>query len=169
MPGMDGLTLLREIKARQPDLPVMMVTAYGDDERRRLADEYGAAHSSPSPRFRPAEGAIAISQHCRMKQLSRPGGRLSTRAGVSVPIPPRPHRSPQTLQKQLAVCGLAQETDIRDHKGRGCTQAGDDVPAPCPAVPDGRSRPRARATASDGSNPSWIATRPLGSPPRNVG
>jgi CheY-like chemotaxis protein len=27
MPGMDGLTLLREIKARRPDLPVFMVTA----------------------------------------------------------------------------------------------------------------------------------------------
>ena len=35
MPGMDGLALLREIKRRHPDLPVMMVTAYGDDERRR--------------------------------------------------------------------------------------------------------------------------------------
>jgi CheY-like chemotaxis protein len=42
MPGMDGLTLLREIKTRFPDLPVMMVTAYGDDERRSLADQYGA-------------------------------------------------------------------------------------------------------------------------------
>ena len=28
MPGMDGLELLREIKTRRPDLPVMMVTAY---------------------------------------------------------------------------------------------------------------------------------------------
>src|ERR687883_478169 len=28
MPGMDGLTLLRKIKARQPEMPVMMVTAY---------------------------------------------------------------------------------------------------------------------------------------------
>ena len=28
MPEMDGLELLREIKARRPDLPVMMVTAY---------------------------------------------------------------------------------------------------------------------------------------------
>ena len=37
MPGMDGLQLLGEIKQRRPDLPVMMVTAYGDDERRRLA------------------------------------------------------------------------------------------------------------------------------------
>src|SRR5438067_608487 len=35
MPGMDGLTLLRESKARRPGVPVMMVTAYGDDERRR--------------------------------------------------------------------------------------------------------------------------------------
>jgi CheY-like chemotaxis protein len=42
MPGMDGLALLREIKKLRPDLPVMMVTAYGDEERRRRASEYGA-------------------------------------------------------------------------------------------------------------------------------
>jgi DNA-binding NtrC family response regulator len=42
MPGMDGLTLLDEVKQRRPDLPVMMVTAYGDDERRRRASELGA-------------------------------------------------------------------------------------------------------------------------------
>jgi CheY-like chemotaxis protein len=43
MPGMDGLTLLDEIRRGFPDLPVMMVTAYGDDERRRRAGELGAA------------------------------------------------------------------------------------------------------------------------------
>jgi DNA-binding NtrC family response regulator len=43
MPGMDGLTLLAEIKERWPELPVMMVTAYGDDDRRRTASEHGAA------------------------------------------------------------------------------------------------------------------------------
>jgi CheY-like chemotaxis protein len=42
MPGMDGLTLLDEVKQRRPDLPVVMVTAYGDDERRRRASELGA-------------------------------------------------------------------------------------------------------------------------------
>jgi CheY-like chemotaxis protein len=42
MPGMDGLTLLGEVKRLHPDLPVMMVTAYGDDERRRRAGELGA-------------------------------------------------------------------------------------------------------------------------------
>ena len=49
MPGMDGLALLREIKARRPDLPVMMVTAYGDDERRRRAADCGAADFVTKP------------------------------------------------------------------------------------------------------------------------
>ena len=49
MPGMDGLELLRQVKTRRPDLPVMMVTAYGDDERQRLASEYGAAEFITKP------------------------------------------------------------------------------------------------------------------------
>lgn len=49
MPGMDGLALLRAIKERRPELPVMMVTAYGDDERRRRAGEYGAAEFLSKP------------------------------------------------------------------------------------------------------------------------
>jgi len=43
MPGMDGLELLREVRGLRPELPVLMVTAYGDDERRHHADELGAA------------------------------------------------------------------------------------------------------------------------------
>jgi CheY-like chemotaxis protein len=43
MPGMDGLELLREVRRLRPELPVLMVTAYGDDERRHRADELGAA------------------------------------------------------------------------------------------------------------------------------
>ncbi|HEY1431605.1 MAG TPA: response regulator [Stellaceae bacterium] len=49
VPGMDGLQLLGEIKDRFPDLPVMMVTSYGDDERRRRADELGAAEFLTKP------------------------------------------------------------------------------------------------------------------------
>ena len=49
MPGMDGLELLSAVKQCFPDLPVMMVTAYGDDERRRRAAEYGAAEFFTKP------------------------------------------------------------------------------------------------------------------------
>jgi CheY-like chemotaxis protein len=62
VPVMDGLELLRQIKTRRPDLPVMMVTAYGDDERRRLASEYGAAEfiTKPVPPERPQGGRPGV-------------------------------------------------------------------------------------------------------------
>jgi CheY-like chemotaxis protein len=49
MPGMDGLELLAEIEQRFPNLPVMMVTAYGDDDQRRRARELGAFEFIPKP------------------------------------------------------------------------------------------------------------------------
>jgi DNA-binding NtrC family response regulator len=39
---MGGLQFLVKIKQRFPDLPVMIVTAYGENERPRQAAEYGA-------------------------------------------------------------------------------------------------------------------------------
>ena len=49
MPGMDGLELLGEVRRLRPELPVLMVTAYGDDERRHRADELGAADFLSKP------------------------------------------------------------------------------------------------------------------------
>jgi CheY-like chemotaxis protein len=49
MPGMDGLQLLHEIRGGWPQLSVMMVTAYGDDERRRRAAEAGAVDFLSKP------------------------------------------------------------------------------------------------------------------------
>jgi len=49
MPGMDGLSLLCKIKEQHADLPVIMVTAYGDEERRRKAAEFGAAEFVTKP------------------------------------------------------------------------------------------------------------------------
>jgi CheY-like chemotaxis protein len=49
MPKMDGLDLLAEIKQRWSDLPVMMVTAYGDDQRRRRASKLGASEFLTKP------------------------------------------------------------------------------------------------------------------------
>jgi CheY-like chemotaxis protein len=42
MPGMAGLELLSKAKAARPDVPVIMITAYGDAETKRKALEGGA-------------------------------------------------------------------------------------------------------------------------------
>jgi CheY-like chemotaxis protein len=42
MPGMSGLELLPKAKAIRPDVPIIMITAYGDPETKRKALENGA-------------------------------------------------------------------------------------------------------------------------------
>ena len=41
MPGMNGLELLKKIKELNPEIPVYMITAYGDENNYRQAQEYG--------------------------------------------------------------------------------------------------------------------------------
>jgi CheY-like chemotaxis protein len=42
MPGMSGFELLQRVKEKFPDLKVMMITAYGDDEHQNKARSLGA-------------------------------------------------------------------------------------------------------------------------------
>ena len=42
MPGMSGLELLPKAKAVRPDVPIIMITAYGDPDTERKALENGA-------------------------------------------------------------------------------------------------------------------------------
>ena len=43
MPGMTGLEMLPKVKEMRPDVPVIMITAYGDADTRRKAIASGAA------------------------------------------------------------------------------------------------------------------------------
>ena len=43
MPGMTGLEMLPKVKEIRPDVPVIMITAYGDAETRRKALAGGAS------------------------------------------------------------------------------------------------------------------------------
>jgi CheY-like chemotaxis protein len=43
MPGMSGLELLPHARRARPDVPVIMITAYGDADTRRKAIEGGAS------------------------------------------------------------------------------------------------------------------------------
>jgi CheY-like chemotaxis protein len=43
MPGMTGLEMLPKVKEIRPDVPVIMITAYGDADTKRKAIENGAS------------------------------------------------------------------------------------------------------------------------------
>lgn len=49
MPGMSGLEMLPIVRAARPDVPVIMITAYGDAETRRRALENGATDLLTKP------------------------------------------------------------------------------------------------------------------------
>jgi CheY-like chemotaxis protein len=49
MPGMTGLEMLPKVKAERPNVPVIMITAYGDEATRKKATQLGAAGLLPKP------------------------------------------------------------------------------------------------------------------------
>jgi CheY-like chemotaxis protein len=90
MPGMDGLELLGEIKQHRPDLPVMMVTAYGDDERRRRARKLGACEFITKP--------------VDFDQLPS----IARRSGLAVGHPASPEANRRPDRRSLRCSGLRQ-------------------------------------------------------------
>ena len=64
MPGMDGHALLRTLKARRPDIPVILMTAYGQIEKAVQAIRDGAADYLPKP-FEPDRLLAIVARHFR--------------------------------------------------------------------------------------------------------
>ena len=56
MPGMTGLEMLPKVKKLRPDVPVIMITAYGDADTKRKAIESGARFADQADRLHPAAG-----------------------------------------------------------------------------------------------------------------
>lgn len=49
MPGMDGLELVSQIRARAPALPVILLTAHGSEQMVRIASSRGACGCLSKP------------------------------------------------------------------------------------------------------------------------
>jgi CheY-like chemotaxis protein len=49
MPGMDGLELVSQIRARAPGLPVILLTAHGSEQMVRIASSRGACGCVSKP------------------------------------------------------------------------------------------------------------------------
>jgi len=64
MPGMDGHALLRTLKVRRPEIPVILMTAYGQIDRAVQAMRDGAADYLPKP-FEPDNLLATVARHFR--------------------------------------------------------------------------------------------------------
>ncbi len=64
MPGMDGHALLRTLKLRHPEIPVILMTAYGQIERAVQAMRDGASDYLPKP-FEPDKLLATVARHFR--------------------------------------------------------------------------------------------------------
>jgi CheY-like chemotaxis protein len=65
MPGMSGLDLLPKVKQRRPDLPVFVISAYGDAKRVKTALDRGASKFITKPVDFPAlkqEVAVVVAE-----------------------------------------------------------------------------------------------------------
>ena len=70
MPGMSGLEMLPKVKADRPNVPVIMITAYGDEATRKRAADLGAAGLLTKPiEF----GLLRAEIDQRLQQPSSPG------------------------------------------------------------------------------------------------
>lgn len=69
MPGMDGLELCSSIAARAPHLPVVLLTAHGSEQLKRIASSRGACGCLAKP-FDIDEIARVIEQ---VRELRRSG------------------------------------------------------------------------------------------------
>jgi CheY-like chemotaxis protein len=69
MPGMSGLELLPKVKVIRPDVPIIMITAYGDAETTRLALE-NRGNLWPARRLRPT--AVDYSEISLRRSVGRP-------------------------------------------------------------------------------------------------
>ena len=70
MPGMDGLELLAKVHARDPDIAVLVITAYGSEESAAEALRRGAVDFITKP-FSKEQILLALDKALRLQALVR--------------------------------------------------------------------------------------------------
>ena len=68
MPGMSGLELLPKANAMRPDVPIIMISACGDAETKRLAGERRSSYRGKTGRGNlwPARRSVTLSDTLRL-------------------------------------------------------------------------------------------------------
>jgi two-component system response regulator AtoC len=81
MPAMDGMQLLERLRASDPSVPVLMVTAHGSERLAVAAMKSGAFDYIPKP-FDPDELVLAVRRAADWRELRLQNARLRTEAAL---------------------------------------------------------------------------------------
>jgi DNA-binding response OmpR family regulator len=85
MPGIDGLEVCRRVRLELPDLPIIMLTALGEEADRVLGLEVGADDYVTKP-FSPRELVLRVRSILRRAGTSEPGPELLADGHLSVDV-----------------------------------------------------------------------------------
>ena len=85
MPGVDGMQVLATLRAQDPTIPVMMLTAHGSERVAVAAMKAGAFDYIPKP-FDPDEVLLAVGRAAETRRLRLENARLRTEASLGRPI-----------------------------------------------------------------------------------
>jgi DNA-binding response OmpR family regulator len=111
LPGIDGLEVCRRLRERQAGLPVLMLTARGEEEDRILGLEVGADDYITKP-FSPRELVLRVQSVLRRSARYGPDGSQEERDTVSIgplvdddlSVDPGAHRA-RLGDRELALTG----------------------------------------------------------------
>jgi two-component system response regulator AtoC len=81
MPEMDGMQVLERMRANDPSVPVLMLTAHGSERVAVAAMKAGAFDYIPKP-FDPDELVLAVRRACEWRDLRLQNARLRTEAAL---------------------------------------------------------------------------------------
>ncbi len=88
MPGMDGLELLAKVRAHDPDIAVLVITAYGSEESAAEALRRGAVDFITKP-FSKEQILLALDRALRFQALERENRELRRRVEERPGHPPK--------------------------------------------------------------------------------
>jgi two-component system C4-dicarboxylate transport response regulator DctD len=126
MPGMDGLALFARLRARDPDLPVILITGHGDIPMAVEALRQGAYHFLAKPYA--AEALLGPVRHALEKRrLVLENRRLARALAMADADDPLQGRAPATERLRALLRQIA-DTDV-DVLIEGETGSGKDVAA----------------------------------------
>lgn len=136
MPGMDGHTLLRTLKARRPDIPVILMTAYGQIERAVSAMREGAADYLPKP-FEPDRLLAAVARHFRRSGEPQTAGVVAEDpASLAVLDLARKVAASEAAVLLTGESGVGKEVFARFIHRHSARQKGPFVAVNCAAIPE---------------------------------